>query len=78
MLAVIRAGLDAPDHTTLSPRSQWLDSARHDLPAKGPLHLIVDSTGLSVVGEGEWAAAKDADMGREAGKSSISGSTAPA
>jgi hypothetical protein len=32
--------------------------AVHSIPATGPLHLIVDSTGLSVVGEGEWAAAK--------------------
>ena len=30
----------------------------HSILATGPLHLIVDSTGLSVVGEGEWAAAK--------------------
>ena len=28
------------------------------LPLKGPLHLVVDSTGLSSVDEGEWAAAK--------------------
>ena len=35
----------------------------HHIPATGPLHLIVDSTGLSVVGEGEWAAAKHGGRG---------------
>ena len=35
----------------------------HNIPAAGPLHLIVDSTGLSVVGEGEWAAAKHGGRG---------------
>ena len=63
ILTVMRAGLDAPDHMTLSRRSQWLDVVVHNLPAKGPLHLIVDSTGLSVVGEGEWAAAKHGGRG---------------
>lgn len=69
MLAVMRAGLDAPDHTTLSRRSQWLKVAVHNIPVKEPLHLIVDSTGLSVVGEGEWAAAKHGGRGRRAGRS---------
>jgi hypothetical protein len=63
LLTVMRAGLDAPDHTTLSRRSQLLDVATHDVPATGPLHLIVDSTGLSVVGAGEWAAAKHGGRG---------------
>jgi len=44
---VMRAGFDAPDHTTLSRRSQRLDLASRAVPAHGPLHLIVDSTGLS-------------------------------
>jgi hypothetical protein len=68
ILTVMRAGLDAPDHTTLSRRSQWLDVAVHNLPATAPLHLIVDSTGLSVVGEGEWAAAKHGGRGTRAWK----------
>ena len=29
-----------------------------------PIHLIVDSTGLSIVGEGEWAAAKHGGKGK--------------
>ncbi len=63
ILALLRAGLDAPDHTTLSRRSQSLVVAVPDICAQGPLHFIVDSTGLSVVGEGEWATAKHGGRG---------------
>ena len=63
ILSVMRAGLDAPDHRTLSPRSQSLGVAAPSLSAKGPLHLIVDSTELSVIGEWEWAAAKHGGRG---------------
>jgi hypothetical protein len=63
ILTVMRAGLDTPDHTTLSRRSQGLDVAWHAVPTSGPLHPIVDSTGLSIVGEGEWAAAKHGGRG---------------
>ena len=50
--------LAAPDHTTLSRRGQHLDLTRVRVPTGRGLHLIVDSTGLSIVGEGEWARAK--------------------
>jgi hypothetical protein len=56
--------LSAPDHTTLSRRGQHLDVALHRVPTGEGLHLIVDSTGLSIVGEGEWAAAKHGRRGR--------------
>ncbi|MFT4543071.1 MAG: hypothetical protein ACI835_005540 [Planctomycetota bacterium] len=32
--------------------------------SKTGVHLIVDSTGLSIVGEGEWAAAKHGNRGK--------------
>ena len=63
ILTIMGAGLDAPDHTTLSRRSQGLDVALPAVPASEPLHLVVDSTGLSIVGEGEWAAAKHGGRG---------------
>ena len=50
--------LRVPDHTTLSRRGQCLDVKLHRVNAGGGLHLIVDSTGLTIVGEGEWATAK--------------------
>ena len=58
-------GLDlrSPDHTTLSRRGQHLDLTLRHVPQRPGLHLIIDSTGLSIVGEGEWAAAKHGDRG---------------
>jgi hypothetical protein len=38
------------------------------MSTKEPIHLIVDSTGLSIVGEGEWAAAKYGGRGRRGWK----------
>jgi hypothetical protein len=35
-----------------------LDLTLRNIPAAVPRHLIIDSTGLSVVDEGEWVAAK--------------------
>ena len=55
--------LSAPDHTTLSRRGQHLDLALRRLPAGAGIHLIVDRTGLSTVGEGEWAAVKHGGRG---------------
>jgi IS5 family transposase len=45
--------LPAPDYSTVCRRAQRLEvklaAVRH-----GPLHLIIDSTGLKLYGEGEW------------------------
>ena len=64
VLSLLRVDLDAPDHTTLSRRSQHLEVEFHRVLATGPIHLIVDATGLSIVGEGEWAAVKHGGRGR--------------
>ena len=58
-------GIDrsAPDHTTLSRRGQHLDLTLRRVPTGPGLHLIVDSTGLAIFGEGEWAAAKHGRRG---------------
>ena len=50
--------LSAPDHTTLSRRAQRLNLTLRRVPTGTAVHLIVDSTGLSMVGDGEWAAVK--------------------
>jgi IS5 family transposase len=68
VLALMDVDLEAPDHTTLSRRSQCLDVALNLVPSQKPIHLIVDSTGLSIVGEGEWAAAKYGDRGKRGWK----------
>ena len=58
-------GLDlrSPDHTTLSRRGQQLDRRLRGGPRRAGLHLIIDSTGLSRAGEGEWATAKHGGRG---------------
>ena len=63
LLTLMGTGLDAPDHTTLSRRSQHLRLSLHRIPANKGIHLIIDSSGLSIVGEGEWAAAKHGHRG---------------
>ena len=60
--------LSAPDHTTLSRRGQHLDPTFRRAPAGAGTHLIVDSLGLSIVGEGEWAAVKHGGRGRRGWK----------
>jgi hypothetical protein len=64
LLEMMGIDLSAPDHTTLSRRSQRLDIRLRGIPLSGGVHLIVDGRGLSVVGEGEWAAAKHGGKGR--------------
>ena len=68
ILALLRTELDTPDHTTLSRRSQRLDMKLYGIPAEGPINLIVDSTGLSIAGKGEWAAAKHGGRGKRGWK----------
>jgi IS5 family transposase len=60
--------LESPDHTTLSRRSQGLNVQLDRVAGNNPIHLIVDSTGLSIVGEGEWAATKYGGRGRRGWK----------
>ncbi len=68
LLSLMGVGLEAPDHTTLSRPNQNLNVNLHPVAGKNPVHLIIDSTGLSIVGEGEWATAKYGGRGRRAWK----------
>ena len=58
-------GLDlrSPDHTTLSRRGHHLDLRLRGVPRRAGLHLIIDSPGRSLAGEGEWATAKHRGRG---------------
>ena len=47
VLSLMSVDLEAPDHTTLSRRSQDLNVDLHRAAVDNPIHLIVDSTGLS-------------------------------
>ena len=61
---IMRLDLSVPDYTTLSRRSQHLKRRLRLVPSGEGLHLVLDSTGLSIVGAGEWAAAKHGGRGR--------------
>jgi hypothetical protein len=64
LLELMDLSLEAPDHTTLSRRSKNLNPKLVPIVSKKPIHLIIDSTGLSIVGKGEWASAKHAERGK--------------
>ena len=64
LFGMMRLDLSAPDYTTLSRRSQHLTRRLRPIPTDEGIHLVLDSTGLSIVGEGEWAAAKHGGRGR--------------
>ncbi|MFT5199793.1 MAG: hypothetical protein ACI87O_002466 [Planctomycetota bacterium] len=64
LLRIMGLDLDAPDHTTLSRRSRRLRVALDPSVSSGPIDLIIDSTGLSIVGQGEWAAATHGKRGK--------------
>jgi hypothetical protein len=53
LFELMEVDLPVPDYTTLCRRAATVPIA---LPKKatGPLHLVLDSTGLKVYGEGEW------------------------
>lgn len=53
-------GLDwaVPDFSTLSRRQKTLNVNIPCRGSDGPLHLLTDSTGIKVEGEGEWSARK--------------------
>jgi len=59
---------EAPDHTTRSRRGQRLNVRFDRVASTKRIHLIVDSTGLSIVGEGEWPAVKHEGNGKRAWK----------
>lgn len=54
------AGLDwpAPDYTTLCRRQKSLSVDLGGRSSSGGLHLLVDSTGIKMMGEGEWKTRK--------------------
>ncbi|MBO1909300.1 IS5 family transposase [Microvirga sp. 3-52] len=53
-------GLDlaVPDHLTLSRRAETLEVPKPCPRSRGPVHLLVDSTGLRLYGSGEWLVEK--------------------
>ena len=60
------AGLDwpVPDYSTLCRRQKTLAVQIPYRRADGPLDLLVDSTGIKFLGDGEWQARKHGPQGR--------------
>lgn len=46
--------VDIPDYTSLAKRATTLDISLDVSRHRGPIDVVVDSTGLKVFGEGEW------------------------
>jgi IS5 family transposase len=57
-LRLLGQELRVPDHTTLSRRSRGFAGRRPKAVPHGPMHLVIDSTGLKLFGRGEWDAEK--------------------
>ena len=67
ILQLLGLDLAVPDHSTLSRRAETLKlpKPRSGL-GSGPVHLLVDSTGLRLCGPGEWLAEKHGTKRRRA------------
>jgi hypothetical protein len=53
-----------PDHTTFSRRGDGLTLLTKPIERGEPLHLLIDSTGLKMYGEGEWLEEKHGKRSR--------------
>ena len=58
LLRLVDLDWTVPDFSTLSRRQKTLAVNIPYRGSKGPLHLLIDSTGIKVEGEGEWHARK--------------------
>ena len=53
---LMQVDLSVPDHTTISRRLKHLAVDLPVSPTRGAHHVVIDSTGVKVYGEGEWKA----------------------
>jgi hypothetical protein len=51
---LMQVDLSVPDHTTISRRLRYLEVMLPVVPTDGKRHVVIDSTGVKVYGEGEW------------------------
>ncbi len=54
IIKLLGVELSVPDYTTLCRRRRSLEVALPRRNQREPLHMVVDSTGIKVYGEGEW------------------------
>jgi hypothetical protein len=54
IIGMLGATIKVPDHTIFSRRSAGLAILPQRIGRNEPVHLLIDSTGLKIYGEGEW------------------------
>ncbi|MGY0790297.1 IS5 family transposase [Azospirillum argentinense] len=54
VLQLLGLELPVPDHSTLARRARTMTLPEAPRSSGGPIHLLVDSTGLKLCGPGEW------------------------
>lgn len=54
LFSLMSVSLEVPDHSTVSRRKGALEVALPVVPLAGAVHVVIDSTGIKVYGEGEW------------------------
>src|SRR5215213_7518760 len=66
LATLLGLSIGVPDHTTFSRRSPGLALAPSLAQAQraGPIHVVIDSTGLKVYGAGEWLAETHGERGQ--------------
>src|ERR1700761_9555325 len=58
VLSLMGLTISAPDHTTVSRRAATLPVIQAPSVPHGPLHVLIDSTGLQIYGAGQWLETK--------------------
>src|ERR671913_2014409 len=66
LTALLGVDVGVPDHTTFSRRSPGLAlaTALAQAQARGPVHVVIDATGLKVYGAGEWLVETHGERGK--------------
>lgn len=54
LIELLRLPITAPDYSTLSRRQGTLNIPSYKNKSGEPMHLVIDSTGIKIYGEGEW------------------------
>lgn len=54
LIELHRLGIPTPDYSTLCRRAKTLKVNLNPRASKSPRHILIDSTGVQVLGEGEW------------------------
>jgi len=54
VFSLLQVGLPVPTYSTLSRRGARSEVKLSQLPSSGSVHLVLDSSGFKVYGEGEW------------------------